>query len=286
MYGPSIICRTLSVASVADKSGTRWQYYSHSDHHTKVACWAILFDMLLQSPLLRRYAERGEVCFALNRELRDFWTGQKKTVDCVIGEPELDAEEYASDTTLRTLRAKLGIRLDPREEELLEYLPEVFSRPVRSIHLAVQARACMTGHSTASVRLQRDLCANHAAIHGAADAAIAVGLVLVNAAEEFVSPDRNRRRPMGSTPVVSHHTQPRDAIRVRDCICEVPFRDRRDDAGYDALGLVALAARNDGSPVELVDGDRAAAPGPDDPLHYDGMVQRITNAYEGRFAAI
>ena len=92
MYGPSIICRTLSVAGVADKSGRRWQYYSHSDHHTKVACWAILFDMLLQSPLLRRYAERGEVCFALNRELRDFWTGQKKTVDCVIGEPELEVD--------------------------------------------------------------------------------------------------------------------------------------------------------------------------------------------------
>jgi hypothetical protein len=144
----------------------------------------------------------------------------------------------------------------------------------------------MTGHSTASGRLQRDLCANHAAIHGAADGAIAVGFVLVNAAEEFVSPDRNRHRAMGSTPVVSHHNQPRDAIRVRDCVCEVPFRDRRDDDGYDALGMVALDARNDGSPVELVGGDRDAAPSPDDPLHYEGMVRRITNAYEGRFADI
>jgi hypothetical protein len=46
MFGPEILVRTLSKATRVDRSGNRWQYHSRSDHHSKVACWGIIFDLL------------------------------------------------------------------------------------------------------------------------------------------------------------------------------------------------------------------------------------------------
>jgi len=283
MYGPSIICRTLSESSISDKHGNSWQYYSRSDLHTKVACWSVLFDVLLHSPMLRRHAERNSVCFALNREMQDFWTGDRKTVDLALGAPGEDVAAQKA-VSLKGLKDSYGIRLDPREEDLFEFLPDISASPVRNVQLAVDARTCMTGHAAALGRLQKDLCADHATIHGAADAAIAVSLIMVNAADEFVSPDRNKVRAEGQAPIVSRHKQPRDASRVCDCVCALPRRMDLDDVGYDALGVIALDGRNDGSPFSLVPPD--AAPAVDDPFHYEAMVKSIAEAYEARFPAV
>jgi hypothetical protein len=53
MNGPDILVRTLSRTNVSDKYGNPWQYHSRSDHHSKVACWGIVFDLLRSSSLLR-----------------------------------------------------------------------------------------------------------------------------------------------------------------------------------------------------------------------------------------
>jgi len=283
MYGPAIICRTLSIPSVSDRHGNRWQYYSRSDHHAKVAAWAILFDLLLQCPVLRKHAERGDVTLGLNREIHDFWTGEKKNVDFVLGVPDAGVAD-ARTATLKALRRKYDIELSAEEADLLEYLPDVGGLPVRNIQLAVDVRTCMTGHAAAVPRLQRDLDAGHRTIHGAADSAIAVAFVMVNGAEEFVSPDRNKFSLADAPAVVSRHTQPDDAARVSTRVREVAHRDDLEDEGYDALGLVALAARNDGRPVKLL--HDAAAPDGEDPIRYEGMLARMAGAYEARFAAV
>ena len=59
MYGPAILVRTLSKPGRRDRFGNDWQYHSRSDHHSKVACWGIVFDLLRTSPLLRRHVEAG-----------------------------------------------------------------------------------------------------------------------------------------------------------------------------------------------------------------------------------
>lgn len=66
MEGPLIVARTLSLPGTPDRFGNVWQYHSRSDRHSKVACWAILFEMLQHSALLRRHAEAGRVVFGVN----------------------------------------------------------------------------------------------------------------------------------------------------------------------------------------------------------------------------
>ncbi len=87
MDGPDIIVRTLSQPAVPDKHGNLWQYHSRSDRHSKVACWAVLFDLLQHSPLLATHAAAQKVTFGINRTMRDFRTGRTKDLDLVISRP-------------------------------------------------------------------------------------------------------------------------------------------------------------------------------------------------------
>ena len=48
MDGPGILARSMSTPRITDKFGNAWQYHSRSDQHSKVACWALLFDLLHQ----------------------------------------------------------------------------------------------------------------------------------------------------------------------------------------------------------------------------------------------
>src|SRR5689334_14531733 len=84
MYGPGILVRTLSKLTRTDRYGNHWQYHSRSDHHSKVACWGIVFDLLKACPLLRRHVESGRVHFGINHEMRDFVNDRKKNLDLVL----------------------------------------------------------------------------------------------------------------------------------------------------------------------------------------------------------
>jgi hypothetical protein len=46
MHGPEVLVRSLSAVTRADRYGNRWQYHSRSGHHSKIACWGIVFDLL------------------------------------------------------------------------------------------------------------------------------------------------------------------------------------------------------------------------------------------------
>ena len=284
MKAPSILARSLSRPGTPDQHGNVWQYHSRSDRHSKVACWGILFDLISHCRLLASHLERGVVGFGINHEMRDFKTGRKKDLDLVVCTPgTLDPRRPMTDT-LRTLVDKDGIELSGDENAQLARYPEVRRVPVGSVHLALEAKACMTAHIKALPRLHDELNSSHAAIHGSSDSAIAAGFAMVNLADEFISPGKNKFDLATQPAAINRHKQPNDAIRAIEKIREIPRRTRPGEDGFDALGIVVVRCRNDGSPVELV--DTPPAPPPNDIFHYEAMIRRITHQYESKFSNI
>lgn len=276
MYGPQILARTISVPLAKGKSG-RWQYHPRSDHHSKVACWGILFDLLSNCQLLRQHVSEGRVIFGINHEMRDFRTGRKKDLDLVLATP--GPGKCLRPTDFTTLMDKWSIRLDPAENALLARLPLLVQGPVGSVHLALEAKACMTEHGKARPRLYDELNSSHDAVHGASEMAIAAGYVVVNSASEFVSPllNNNWKRPK----TVTTHDQPRVTTAVINKVLEIPRRTKTGVQGFDALAISVLSCRNDGSPVTILQDPPAPQPG--DPVHYEAMIARVAHLYESRF---
>ena len=90
MYGPGILVRTLTKPTRVDRYGNRWQYHSRSDHHSKIACWGIVFDLVQTCPLLNRHIAAAKIAFGINHEMRDFQHDRKKKLDLVLCTPASD----------------------------------------------------------------------------------------------------------------------------------------------------------------------------------------------------
>lgn len=276
MHGPKILARTLSSTSRRDRYGNIWQYHSRSDHHSKVACWGVIFDLLATTPLLRRHVEAGVICFGINHEMRDFVHDRKKNLDLVLCTPG----GTATGSTLASIAASYEIELSEGERKVLSGLPRLVRAPVGSVIMALEAKACMTAHQRALPRLYDELNSSHLTVHGASEQAIAVGFTMVNISERYLSPDLNKKnRP--TDPEWSRHKQPRDAQLAIDKIKQLPRRAKVGDVGYDALSIVVIDMPNDGSPVRRVE-DRPA-PQPGEIYHYDTMIARLAGIYATRF---
>lgn len=126
---------------------------------------------MVSTPLLRRHAESGAVCFGINHEMRDFVHDRKKNLDLVLCTP-------AGATTTETL-ASMGrsyqIELTDEERGAFDALPQLVRAPVGSVIMALEAKACMTAHQRALPRLYDELNSAHLTVHGASDQAVAVG---------------------------------------------------------------------------------------------------------------
>ena len=278
MYGPDILVRTLSRETRTDRDGNRWQYHSRSDHHSKVACWGVVFDLLRTCPLLRRQIEQGKVGFGINHQMRDFVHDRKKNLDVVLCTPASGAER--SKTTFAGLVADYDIDLSAAEAAELGALPILTRTPVGSVLMALEAKAAMTAHQRALPRLYDELNSSHATVHGATEQAIAAGFVMVNIAETYLSPDLNKAN-RATDPKWSAHNQPRDASLVVRKIEQLPRRAKVGDVGYDALAIVVVEAANDGSEIKLI--GSAPAPQPGDIHHYAAMIDRLGHIWATRF---
>ena len=279
MNGPGILARTLNVTSIPDKYGNTWQYHSRSDHHSKVACWGIVFDLLQTSPLLRRHVESGAVCFGINHEMKDFVHDRKKDLDLVLCTPATSAPPPKI-TSLTSLVSQYNIQLSAAEKHILAELPLLKRAPVGSVLMALEAKACMTAHQRALPRLYDELNSSHATVHGANDHAIAAGFAMVNVADRYLSPDLNKRNRTNE-PEWSTHNQPRDAGLAVQKIRQLPRRSKTGDVGYDALAIVVVDCKNDGSPVELW--QQEPNPPKNDIHDYGSMIERLANLYATRF---
>lgn len=256
-----------------------WQYHPRSDHHSKVACWGVVFDLLQDCPLLRQHLTQGKVGFGINHDLVDFRNNRKKALDLVICSPGSGRVQRASD--LLSLAEFWHIELADDDRSCLQRLPDLPVVPVGNVLVALEAKACMTEFAKAGPRLHDELNSSHLIVHAASNEAIAVGLVILNFAERFKSPGRNPEAQPDT--VWNHHKQPRDAGLVIQKLADLPRRPNTNEVGYDAFGVIGIDCDNDGSaPVRLVGGQPSPQPG--DLLHYDTMIHRISGLYASRFA--
>lgn len=282
MDGPDILVRTLSQPAVPDKHGNLWQYHSRSDRHSKVACWAILFDLLQNSSLLASHVATSKVRFGINRQMRDFRTNRTKDLDLVIGRPGPNLLSRAP-TTMEELAVRWGVRLSPEQQVTLTQLPPLAEGTVGNVLLALEAKACMTAHIKALPRLFDELTSSYATVHADTQQALAVGFVMINAARTFVSPDLNKYDLSVQHPTVSTHPA-HAATRAVAKVMEIERRTSATKDGFDALGVTVVVMHNDGSPVELL--HEPPAPRPEDVHSYQRMVGRLAQAYDLSFAGV
>lgn len=283
MRGPAIIARSLSVENVTDSAGRHWQYHSRSDQHSKIACWAVLFDLLATSRLLRRHVEEGRVAFGINRRINDFSTGRKKDLDLVVARAAGMHEDQLPAFDLSALASRYRLQLDSDDMKLLASLPTARASAAGStVLVALEAKACMTEHTKALPRLYDELTSSHATVHGDNANALAVGFVMVNLADEFISPGRQSADSVR----INLHRQPLATERTISKVREIARRSgpHSGQAGFDALGVLVVRMQNDGKPVHIVDGP--PAPGPGDDFYYDRMVTRAAHLYDSAFGNV
>jgi hypothetical protein len=282
MDGPGILARSMSVPRISDKSGNVWQYHSRSDQHSKVACWALLFDLLHHCPLLRQHTTEGKVGFGINHEMRDFKNNRSKYLDLVVCTP--GSGSYAEEMTFESLAERYHVDLTTAQRAQLTRYPALRRVSVGSVHLALEAKAAMTEHIKALPRLFDELNSSHLAIHGSADFAIAAGFAVVNYSASFISSDRNKHDLKKLGPAVTRHSQPKATERTIKKLEEIPRRTHGGAEGFDALGIVVLELKNDGSPVTVV--TQPPAPAAADVWHYDQMIHRIASLYANKFGNV
>jgi hypothetical protein len=250
-----------------------------------VACWALLFDLMRHCALLREHAARGLVGYGLNHEMGDFRTGRKKNLDLVVCRPRGSRPLSGPPApTFADQALEIGVVLDAKASSELAELPRVDETPVGAVHIALEAKACMTAFAKARPRLYDELNSSHLAIHGNSPHTIAAGLAMVNAADTFISPGLNDFDLSVHPPKISRHRQPKDAAGVVEKLRELPRRSRDGEEGYDAFVILLVNCRNDQSPVSLV--TEPPAPQPGDVDHYDMAVHRLAQLYEQKYRGI
>lgn len=293
MLCPDILARTLTKPSTGNGSkpyayGNSWQYHSRSDRHSKVMCWGVTLDLMLACPLLREHVSTGKVSVGINHEMSDFRNKKKKNLDLVLCRSTESGTFGGSKSgrqaarTFAELAPIYGIALTDHERSLLDTLPPLKIGKVSSVLLAVEAKAAMTAFHKARPRLKDELTSSHQTIHGDTDEAIAAGLVMVNTASEFVSPDMNKFTIDGTNTHVSFNVQPKCAQAVVEGLRELQRRSKRGDEGFDGIGVILLECANNGSPVKVTSPDPVLLPSNDD-FDYSRFIHRLAQLYSNRF---
>lgn len=277
--GEAIIARSIDAMRVKDQHGNRWQYHSRSDRHSKIACWAVLFDVLRSCELLREHTAAKKVGFGINHELRDFRQNRKKNLDLVLSRsgapvPKRTFAEYGR---------QIGVVLDAAETTALTKLPVLEAAIVSNVLVALEAKACMTEHQKAQPRLFDELASSFQTVHGDTNSAIAAAFVMINCAESFTSPDRNRRKVRGGRFVVNSHKQPSAANGSLAKVLQLPRRSDDRETGFDALGITMVDCANDGSPVKVNVTMNAQV---DKIVTYTSLILRICHLYSTKFQGL
>lgn len=287
MRGPGIIARSMSVATTGGAKGKRfqhgnaWQYHPRSDRHSKIACWALMLDLLEACALLRSHITSGKVAVGINHGMRDFARNRAKNLDLVIC-TTAGTEKHRG--TFAGLVAPYTIVLSDSDRKALDALPPIPLANPATVLMALEAKACMTEFGKARPRLYDELNSSHLTIHGDTDSAIAAGFALVNAAQTFVSPIRNPWSLLDHEPVVSSHNQPKNLCSVAAKLTELPRRSRPGEEGFDAFAITVIDCPNDGRAVQV----KRGAPGEYYPEIYDysQTIGRLAQLYATRFSSI
>lgn len=268
--GPQILAQTLTVpAATRTKKSEMWQYHSRGARHSITSCWGILFDLLANSSLLCQHVEEDRVVFGLDHEMQDFAASRSKNLDLVIAKPnESGWTRKRAPRRFSELPALYDMVLTKEQRAAMASLPDPLEGAVGAVHLAVESKACMTAFTKSYPRFYDELNSSHAVVHGASNRALAVGLAIINTADEFISPVGERNA----------HNQPADANGAIAKVEQLPRRSGDEGVGYDGLGIILLDLVNDGRPVTLPSSPKVPAN-----YEYDLMILRIANEYDVRF---
>jgi len=208
--------------------------------------------------------------------MHDYVLDRQKKLDLVIARPHSD--EPRTGRTFRDLPTLHDMELTRTQWQRLESLPNPEEGPVGAPLLALEAKAMFTAFSKSYPRFYDELNSSHRAIHGSSNNTLAVGLAVINVAENFISPIKNPDYPQTGQAEISVHHQPQDALGAIAKVEQLPRRTGNEGDGYEGLGIVLVECVNDGSPVRLP----THPPVPEN-YRYDRMVTRIATEYDVRF---
>ena len=244
--------------------GLRISLHSRSDAHSVKLSELIVQDLLDSCAVLREQAARGEIAYGINYGFG--WpNGKRKTLDLAIGIPLIQRDPPAG-ARIHRLRSKgrQGVETPPEEQ---------FAR----LLIACEAKAVLTEHSKSQPRVFDELNGSHAIVHGGSRDSIAAGITLINIAQSFVSPLRQRPdRPVE----ISEHHQPDDAANMVAHLRGLPIRRSINEVGFDAYCSFVMDVDNQGHVALWTD---APAPQTGDRDHYDTFLRDICLAYSERF---
>lgn len=280
VLGEAIIARSIDAMRIEDRHGNRWQYHSRSDRHSKIACWAVLFDVMRSCELLREHVAAGKVGFGINHELHDFKQNRKKNLDLVVAKPSTNAP---NSLTFSEYGKQVQVCLSEADAAELANLPVLRAAAVSNVLVALEAKACMTEHQKARPRLFDELASSFQTIHGDTNSAIAAAFVMINCANSFVSPDRNRKKVRAGKYILNPHKQPAAATGTLEKVMQLPRRSDEREHGFDALGVTMVDCPNDGTSVSVA----AAMNGMVDKIvTYPSLIQRVSHLYSTKFRGL
>ena len=216
--------------------------------------------------------------------MRDFRLDKKKDLDLVICRQRAGAEPKRARRSFAGMADAYKLALSSDDRRRLAALPTLDEVPVGNVLIALEAKAAMTSHVKACPRLFDELNSSHQIVHGDSGLAIAAGLVLINFADDFVSPDSNKVDLASIAPEVSHHKQPHDTERILETVHKLPRRSNANELGFDGIASIVIECRNGGHQVKLV--TKEPAPPEGDIWHYNSLVTRICHLYQSRFPQV
>lgn len=242
-----------------------YRYHSRSDIHSVQLCEFIVRDLLGSCEPLRAQAESRQIAYGIN--IRHTWpaTEKAKALDLAIGIP--------SDAVTFTERDQI---LRVKSVRVTAGSVNAFSK----LLIACEAKAVMTEHGKSQPRIFDELSSSHEIVHQGDQETIAAGIVMVNIAERFVSPLRQRNAEQLNWSI---HKQPGVAARMIQHLRGLRVRNRIGDVGFEAFCTFVVDCDNQ-SDCKLHTGDPAPHAGDQD--HYDTFLDRITQFYEERFHSL
>jgi hypothetical protein len=138
----------------------------------------------------------------------------------------------------------------------------------------------MTEHGKSQPRIFDELSSSHEIIHRGRQDTISAGITVVNIAETYVSPTRQKS---SHELEVTRHKQPHVTERMIKHLRGLQIRENIDEVGFDAYCTVVIDCDNQ-SDASLWTGHPAPQQG--DPDHYDTFRGRIVRFYNERFSSL
>jgi hypothetical protein len=254
------------------KPHNEWQYHGQDGRHGQIQGVMLLIDLLRISSDLRNAASTGSIGFGLDSDRHDAAepTGKSKRLDLVLGVPgDWGSSRNQSKTPPKTLGYYIDeyLVLSPEEEASISLLRAIPERHIREAYLVVECKATMTAHTKALPRVTEELGSARSRVCGKT---VLLGFLLVNVADQFVSPDSEN---LLKTPDARSFSSNHDPGQVTQFLKAMVRPER-----FDALSVLAVNCRNDGSRVEAVQHLPE-----DDPRNYGLSVREVARLIEERF---